>query len=64
MSMAHDNAQEALEALLDELPWFFSEDPKDHENLAMTEFRVIKKSNIRKVHRALWELQEYLDVNQ
>lgn len=63
MSGVHDNAVEALKALLWELPAEFSQPPGEVSD-SRDNFMVIKKSNVRKVHRALWELQEYFDINQ
>lgn len=60
MSMAHDNATDALRALLWELPAEFCDDPAITPT--RSEFRVIKASNVRKVHEALWELQEYFGL--
>jgi len=48
--------QEALDRLLWELPGEFREPVGSVE--ARNEFRVIKQSNVRKVHAALYELQE------
>lgn len=58
--MRNDLAEDALRALLWELPAEFRDDPDTVE--PRSEFRVIKKSNVRKVHRALWELQEYFGL--
>jgi hypothetical protein len=64
MSGAHDAAQDALKALLWELPAEFSQGPPDTKGDGRASFSVIKTNNVRRVHQALWELQEYLDVNQ
>ena len=65
MSGAHDAAQQALTDLLAELPWEFSNEPPGYgEQYPRESFKVIKRSNVRRVHQALWDLQEYLDVNQ
>lgn len=58
--MRNDLAEDALRALLWELPAEFRDDPDTVE--PRSQFRVIKKSNVRKVHRALWELQEYFGL--
>lgn len=44
----------ALERLLAELPAEFSEPPGARTR---EEFRVVKASNVRRVHEALWDLQ-------
>lgn len=61
MSMAHENAVDAMNDLLAELPMEFSTDP-EHNLCERSEFRVILSKNVHKVHRALWELQEYLGM--
>lgn len=54
-----DAARDALRRLLWELPAEFTQDPADTE--ARQSFRVIKPSNVRNVHEALWDLQQALD---
>ena len=55
-------ARDALRALLWELPSEFAHaDPDRYEPLP--QFSVIKKSNVRKVHRALYTLRRYFGVN-
>lgn len=51
-------AQEALKNLMWEFPAEFSEPLVSDSREG---FRVIKKSNVRNVHRALLVLQEYLE---
>ena len=56
---SEQEAQEALKALLWELPAEFGSDPdrvKTRES-----FHVIKGTNVRKVHKALWTLQRYFE---
>ena len=57
-SAENDKARDALRRLLWELPAEFSQDPTD--TVERHEFRVIKQSNVGKVHRALWDLQQVL----
>jgi hypothetical protein len=66
MSMAHDNAVDALKALLWELPAEFSrENPSDMPiDERREEFYVVGRHNIGKVHFALWELQEYFGLTE
>ncbi len=64
MSMAHDSAIDALKALLWELPAEFSHDDPAEFPIERHEFRVIKNSNCKKVHRALWELQQYFGLQE
>lgn len=59
--MTKDEAKKALEALLWELPAEFGY-PLDEEFPTRSQFQVIKKSNVRKVHRALNELSEYFEL--
>ena len=58
---AYDRARRALTDALWELPAEFSREHPD-ESEPRYQFMVIKKSNVRKVHRALWELQQYFDL--
>jgi hypothetical protein len=60
MSGVHDNAVEALQNLLAELPAEFSSDPEETE--PRSQFSVIKKRNVKTVHRSLWELQNYFGL--
>ncbi len=60
---AHEMAIEALEDLLAELPAEFSFFPPD-EIEPRNEFRVIKQSNVRAVHEALWQLQLYFGLQE
>lgn len=60
---AHEKAIEALEDLLAELPADFSFFSPD-ETRSRSEFRVIKKSNVRAVHEALWQLQLYFGLQE
>lgn len=60
MSMTHNDAVEALKALLWELPYEFSVDPEITPT--RSQFKVIKASNVRKIHKALWELQVYFGM--
>lgn len=62
MSGMHDSAVDALKALLWELPAEFKENPDSVE--PRMAFSVLKKSNVRNVHRALWELQEYFGITE
>jgi len=63
MSMAHDRAEEAVEAILAELPVWMGEDPDLFEPMDYPrEVEVKTRKNIRKVHQALWELKEYLGM--
>lgn len=63
MSMRHDNAEEALKTLLLELPYEFSHvHPESAEH--RRQFQVIKRSNVRRVHEALWELQQYFGLQE
>jgi len=64
MSEAHDNAVQCMKALLAELPAEFScTDPETIDRMDhRPEFRVIKRSNVRAVHEALWELQKFLGM--
>lgn len=64
MSGVHDSAVEAMSRLLAELPAEFSSEPPSREDWELTrnEFRVIKRSNVRTVHEALWELQQFLGM--
>jgi hypothetical protein len=65
MSGAHDNAVQCMKALLAELPAEFTwHDPSDPDCPFRSEFRVIKRSNVRKVHQALWDLQVYLGMQE
>jgi hypothetical protein len=57
-SAEDDVARDALRRLLGELPAEFRRDPA--HTVERHEFRVIKQSNVRKVHRALWDLQQTL----
>lgn len=50
-----DAVRDALNRLLWELPAEFGDPPGGSESRA--EFRVLGKHNVRKVHRALWDLQ-------
>lgn len=61
MSGTHDAVVDAVEKMLGELPWEFSQDPAT-STYPLQEFRVIKKSNIRRVHEGLWAIQEYLGM--
>lgn len=61
MSGAHDAAVEAMETLLAELPAEFSQAPTEESRLRR-EFKVIKRRNVRRVHNALWELQQHLGM--
>jgi hypothetical protein len=61
--MAYDKAVDALKALLLELPAEFDMNPADSTS-TRTQFRVIKARNVRKVHEALWELQEYFGLTE
>ena len=54
-----DKADRALRDLLRELPAEFSEGPPDTHGYGRSQFFVIKQGNVRRVHQALWELQEY-----
>ena len=55
------NAQQCMKSLLAELPWEFSfEDPENSNT--RSSFQVIKSSNVRHVHEALWELQKLLGM--
>lgn len=55
-----EEAAEALKSLLWELPAEFSTDPDEEDSSETREFfTVVKRSNVRKIHRALWTLQEY-----
>ena len=62
MSGIHDNAEQAMKALLAELPAEFSLDDPAELPCARESFKVIKNRNVRAVHEALWELQEYLGM--
>lgn len=53
----YDKARRALHDLLWELPAEFKENPDSVE--PRMAFSVLKKSNVRNVHRALWELQKH-----
>lgn len=66
MSMAHDKAVEALKALLWELPAEFSHVNPFEQDISERRngFRVIGRHNVGKVHRALWELQEYFGMKE
>lgn len=64
MSMAHDAAVDALKELLAELPLEFSAYNPETNPVNRGEFRVVKQSNCRKVHRALWELQVYFGLQE
>lgn len=67
MSMAHDKAVDALKALLWELPAEFGDPPPPPSigNVGYRDsFKVVKRSNVRKVHEALWELQEYFGLTE
>lgn len=55
---------EALIRLLEELPHEFSTNNPDTNPISRDEFRVIKKSNCQKVHRALWELQVHFGLQE
>lgn len=59
--MTPQDAVEALKALLWELPAEFGTDPEECV-WARSEFSVLKKSNVRKVHEALWDLQQYFGM--
>lgn len=64
MSGAHDNAVDAMNRLLDELPFEFSNDDPEFNPCQRREFRVIKQRNVRAVHEALWELQIHLGMQE
>lgn len=64
MSGMHDSAVQCMKALLAELPAEFSVDDPAVLPCAREEFRVIKNRNVRAVHEALWELQEYLGMQE
>ena len=61
MSGMHDAAKEAMTALLAELPAEFSM-YNPNEVRPRESFTVIKERNVRTVHQALWDLQEYLGM--
>jgi hypothetical protein len=61
MSGAHDAAVDAMTALLAELPAEFSHEPTETSRLRR-EFKVVKRRNVRRVHNALWELQQHLGM--
>jgi len=56
---SEQEAREALEALLWELPYEFGTDPDN--DWTPDQFRVIMRKNVRKVHKALWTLQRYFE---
>jgi len=58
--MSRNEALQCLEALLAELPAEFSRQPDTAESRGS--FRVIKESNVRRVHEALWGLQVYFGL--
>ena len=58
--MSRNEAMQCLEALLAELPAEFSRHPGTAESRGS--FRVIKESNVRRVHEALWGLQVYFGM--
>lgn len=62
MSGAHDAAMDALKDLLWQLPAEFSAGPP--HGPSRPNFRVLKSSNVRKVHQALWDLQEYFGMTE
>lgn len=63
--MRHDLAEEALRALLDELPAEFSTVPPDAPGPHTREsFKVVKRRNVRAVHEALWDLQVYFGLQE
>lgn len=62
MSGTHDSAVEAMTRLLAELPAEFSDEPKVSSLYTRQSFQVIKKRNVRTVHEALWELQQFLGM--
>lgn len=64
MSGAHDNAVVALVTLLRELPAEFSDGPPDIKGEGRESFTVIKARNVRTVHQALWDLQEYFGLDE
>lgn len=64
MSMAHDKAEEALKALLWELPYEFSNIAPDDLPVSRSQFKVIKSTNVRKVHESLWNLQVYFGLQE
>lgn len=55
--VSREEAAQALVALLAELPAEFSSAPAGEGRSA---FRVIKRSNVQRVHEALWQLQQHL----
>lgn len=64
MSMANDKAEDALRALLAELPYEFSADDPEFLPCQRRSFQVVKPSNVRRVHEALWELQIYFGLQE
>jgi hypothetical protein len=62
MSGTHDSAVEAMTRLLAELPAEFSDEPRVDNQYVRESFQVIKKRNVRTVHEALWELQQFLGM--
>lgn len=64
MSMRHDSAVEAMKRLLDELPAEFSRSDPAIEPSGRDSFFVIKNRNVRTVHRALWDLQVSLGMQE
>ena len=59
--MDKEEAREALKALLWELPAEF-DSPRDRSQGSRQQFSVVKKSSVRRVHDALWTLQEYFEL--
>lgn len=55
-----EEAIAALRAVLNELPAEFSEGPPDGRT--RSQFRVIKRSNVERVHAGLWILQRHFEI--
>lgn len=64
MSGMHDNAVQCMTALLAELPVEFSTDNPETNPCRREQFQVIKNSNVKAVHEALWELQVFLGMQE
>lgn len=58
------SAVESMKALLAELPAEFSDEPRMAHLYERESFQVIKRRNVRAVHRALWELQVFLGMQE
>lgn len=56
-------AKAALKEILWELPFDLSQPPHENPMDERTSFWVHKRSNVRSIHKALWELQQFFGID-